>query len=178
MTVHATRRHLLQTAGFGLASLPLLAARPGFAQSTGKTYKIALSNSYIGNKWRLEMENVFKAALAMEPFKSQVVGSIYNSGNDVSKQSQQMSNMIAERVDAIVIDAASPTALNGIIHQATSRGILVVSFDSGVTAPSAIKVNISQYRPRQGLGGMDRQADGRPGQCHHGDGRCRHRGRS
>jgi ribose transport system substrate-binding protein len=145
MTYQATRRALLTTAGLGIAGLPLLVARPSWAQTSGKTYKIALSNSYIGNKWRLEMENVFKAALAMEPFKSQVQGSIYNSGNDVSKQSQQISNLIAEEVDAIVIDAASPTALNGIVHQATSRGILVVCFDNAVTAPSAIKVNISQY---------------------------------
>jgi ribose transport system substrate-binding protein len=144
MTHHASRRALLKTAGLGLAGLPLLVARPSLAQTPGKTFKIALSNSYIGNKWRLEMENVFKSALLMEPFKSQVVGSVYNSGNDVSKQSQQMSNLIAEEVDAICIDAASPTALNGIIHQATSRGILVVCFDNAVTAPSAIKVNISQ----------------------------------
>jgi len=145
MMHQATRRALLRTAGLGVAGLPLLVARPSWAQTPGKTYKIALSNSYIGNKWRLEMENVFKAALSMEPYKSQVQGSIYNSGNDVSKQSQQISNLIAEEVDAIVIDAASPTALNGIVHQATSRGILVVCFDNAVTAPSAIKVNISQY---------------------------------
>jgi ribose transport system substrate-binding protein len=151
MTHHASRRALLQTVGLGLAGLPLLVARPSLAQTPGKTYKIALSNSYIGNKWRLEMENVFKSALLMEPFKSQVVGSVYNSGNDVSKQSQQMSNLIAEEVDAICIDAASPTALNGIIHQATSRGILVVCFDNAVTAPSAIKVNISQFELGQGL---------------------------
>lgn len=145
MTHQATRRTLLRTAGLGMAGLPLLVARPSWAQTSGKVHKIALSNSYIGNKWRLEMENVFKAALLMEPFKSQVQGSVYNSGNDVSKQSQQFSNLIAEEVDAICIDAASPTALNGIIHQATSRGILVICFDSGVTAPSAIKVNISQF---------------------------------
>ncbi|GAB0113948.1 sugar ABC transporter substrate-binding protein [Acidisoma sp. C75] len=146
MTYPATRRALLQTAGLGLAGLPFLVAQPGLAAAaTGKQYKIALSNSYIGNKWRLEMENVFKAALLMEPFKSEVIGSVYNSGNDVSKQSQQISNLIAERVDAIVIDAASPTALNGIIRQATSRGILVVAFDNAVTAPSAITVNVSQY---------------------------------
>ena len=145
MTHQATRRALLQTAGLGIASLPLLVARSSWAQTPGKVYKIALSNSYIGNKWRLEMENVVKAALLMEPFKSEVQGSVFNSGNDVSKQSQQLSNLIAEEVDAIIIDAASPTALNGIIHQATSRGILVVCFDNAVTAPSAIKVNISQY---------------------------------
>ena len=57
--------------------------RPGLAQ--GKRFKVALSNSYIGNKWRLEMENVFKAALGMEPFKSEIEGSVYNADNDVSK---------------------------------------------------------------------------------------------
>ena len=146
MTHQATRRALLQTMGLGAAAgITILGMPRALAQTSGKKFKIALSNSYIGNKWRLEMENVFKAALLMEPFASQVEGSVFNSGNDVSKQSQQISNLIAEGVDAIVVDAASPTALNGIIHQATSRGILVVSFDNGVTAPSAIKVNISQF---------------------------------
>jgi ribose transport system substrate-binding protein len=151
MTHQATRRGLLQTMGIGAATaIPLLGLRRSFAASP-KKFKIALSNSYIGNKWRLEMENVFKASLLMEPFASEVEGSIYNSGNDVSKQSQQISNLIAERVDAIVVDAASPTALNGIIHQATSRGILVICFDNNVTAPSAIKVNISQFDLGVGL---------------------------
>ena len=81
----------------------------------------------------------------MEPFKSQVEGTLFNSGNDVSKQSQQVSNLIARRVDAILIDAASPTGLNGIIRQATERGILVVSFDNVVTSPSALKVNADQF---------------------------------
>ena len=126
----------LLAAGSGLLSRPALAAT--------KPYKIALSNSFIGNKWRIEMENVYKAALLMEPYKTDVQGQIFNSGNDVSKQSQQLSNLIAERVDAIVIDAASPTGLNGILRQATSRGILVIAFDSVVTAPSVLSVNISQ----------------------------------
>ncbi len=90
------------------------------------------------------MENEWKAALAMEPFKSEVEGSWFNSGNDVSKQSQQISDLIARKVDAIVVDAASPTGLNGILTQASQRGILVVSFDNIVTAPSALKVNTDQ----------------------------------
>ena len=90
------------------------------------------------------MENVFKAALEMEPFKSQVEGSWFNSGNDVSKQSQQISNLIARKVDAIVVDAASPTVLNGILGQASERGILVVSFDNIATPPSVLKVNTDQ----------------------------------
>ena len=73
--------------------------------------------------------------------KSEVEGTWFNSGNDVSKQSQQLSNLIAERVDAIIINAASPTALNGIIAQGASRGILMVAFDNTVTSPSALTVN-------------------------------------
>ena len=142
MSKEIGRRILLQAGGAGWLGASLL-GRPALAAS--RPYTIALSNSFIGNKWRLEMENVFKAALLMEPYKSQVKGSWYNSGNDVSKQSQQISNLIAERVDAIVVDAASPTGLNGILRQATSRGILVIAFDSGVTAPSVLSVNISQY---------------------------------
>jgi ribose transport system substrate-binding protein len=107
--------------------------------------KIALSNSFIGNKWRIEMENLYKAACQMPPYKVQVECSVYNSGNDVSKQTQQISNLISSGVHAILVDAASGTGLNGIIQQACARKILVVAYDNLVTAPCAIKINGSQY---------------------------------
>jgi len=135
------RRSLLAATSAGL----IAAGLPIRSRAADRKLKIALSNSYIGNKWRIEMENLFKAALQMEPYKSQVEGSWFNSGNDVSQQSQQITGLIGERVDAIVINAASPTGLNGIINQATSRGILVVSYDNVVTAPTAIKVNTDQF---------------------------------
>lgn len=142
-----TRRKLLRASALGLGgvaaglTLPLLPAR-----AAGKKFRIALSNSYIGNEWRIEMENVFKAALLMEPYKSEVEGSWYNSGNDVTSESQQIAGLIAERVDAILVDAASPTGLNGVLQKAHERGILVVSFDNVVTAPAALKVNTDQVK--------------------------------
>jgi len=146
MTGSFTRRGILRVGATGLIGLGVAGASPltAAAAEEAKKFKIALSNSYIGNKWRIEMENVFKAALGMEPFKSAVEGSWYNSGNDVSKQSQQISDLIARKVDAIVVDAASPTGLNGILTQASQRGILVVSFDNIVTEPAALKVNTDQ----------------------------------
>ncbi|MBV9748516.1 MAG: substrate-binding domain-containing protein, partial [Acetobacteraceae bacterium] len=139
MPIQIARRTLLQATAAGLAM-------PALAQPTNpKKLKIALSNSYIGNKWRIEMENVCKAALGMEPFKTDVAGSWFNSGNEAAKQSQQLTSLISERVDAIVVNAASPTALNGILQQAASRGILVVSFDNVVTTPAALKVNTNQF---------------------------------
>jgi ribose transport system substrate-binding protein len=107
-------------------------------------YKIALSNSYIGNTWRVEMVNEFKAACAMEPLKSVATCTEYSSGNDVSKQTAQIDDLISSHVDAIVLNAASPTGLNGVITQACNAGILVVSFDAVVTNPCALKVNTDQ----------------------------------
>ncbi|HUC19560.1 MAG TPA: sugar ABC transporter substrate-binding protein [Acetobacteraceae bacterium] len=129
----------------GTVCSPFALATSTQAPITGRKLRIALSNSFIGNKWRIMMENVYKAALQMEPYMSEVTGTWFNSGNDVAAQSQQLSNLISQRFDAILIDAASPTGLNGILRQATARGILVVSFDNVVTAPSVLKVHLDEY---------------------------------
>jgi len=107
-------------------------------------YKIVLSNSYIGNTWRVEMVNEFKAACQMAPYKSIVTCDNFNATNSVPAQTQQMNNIISSRPDAIIINAASTTGLNGVINSACRAGILVVSFDAVVTAPCALKVNTNQ----------------------------------
>ncbi|MGH7078567.1 MAG: sugar ABC transporter substrate-binding protein, partial [Acetobacteraceae bacterium] len=100
METKLARRTLLTATGTGL----IAAALPLEARAAGKKMKIALSNSFIGNKWRIEMENLFKAALQMEPYKSEVDGTWFNSGNNVSQESQQITGLIGERVDAILVD--------------------------------------------------------------------------
>jgi len=110
------------------------------AKKDGK-YTIALSNSYIGNKWRVEMVNDFKSTCASPPWNKNVDCSVFNAGKDVSSQSQQISDLISKHVDAIVMDAASPTGLNGVIKQACAQGILVISFDSLATEPCALTVD-------------------------------------
>ena len=132
----------------GTVVLAAIAATTALAQTHARgaePFKIALSNSFIGNKWRIEMENDFKSACGMPPYKTEVQCSVYNSGNDVSKQTQQISNLISQGVNAILVDAASGTGLNGIIQQACARHIVVVAYDNLVTAPCAIKINGSQY---------------------------------
>jgi len=109
-------------------------------------FKVALANSFIGNTWRLEMENLFKAGCKMPPYSQEVSCSVFNSGNDVGKQTQQISNLVSQGVNAIIIDAASPTGLNGIVKQACARGIVVISFDSVVTAPCGLTVNTDQLQ--------------------------------
>ena len=50
--------------------------------------------------------------------------------------------MILQGYDAIVVNAASPTALNGAINEACDAGITVVSFDGIVTEPCAWRVKV------------------------------------
>lgn len=138
------------------ALIPLAAPRAAAARSVqtpplrafmhAPPYKIVLSNSYIGNTWRVEMENEFRAACQMAPYKTLVKCSWFNANNDVSSQTKQMDDIISSGPDAIVINAASPTGLNGVIAQACARGILVVSYDNVVTAPCALKVNTDQFQ--------------------------------
>ena len=53
----------------------------------------------------------------------------------------QISDLILKHVNAISIDAASNTALNGIIAKACAAGIKVLAFDLIVSAPCAYKLN-------------------------------------
>ena len=116
---------------------PGIAAGPPMITPKNPPFRIALANSYIGNTWRIEMENLWKAGVQMPPYKTLVKAEVFNSGNNVPAQIQQMDNLISSKVDAIVINAASPTGLNGVIAQACAAGILVVSYDNVVTAPCA-----------------------------------------
>jgi ribose transport system substrate-binding protein len=76
---------------------------------------------------------------------------VYNASNDVSSQTQQLDNLISSHVNAILLNAASPTGLNGVIQQACNAGILVISYDNVVTAPCALKVNTDQFKFGQQL---------------------------
>jgi ribose transport system substrate-binding protein len=105
-------------------------------------YVIALSNSYYGNTWRKQMVDTFNAAAEMA--KGQGLISDYvvvNGDNSVNTQVSQMNSLILQGVDAICINAASPTALNSVIEQACEAGIKVIAFDSIATAPCAWKMD-------------------------------------
>ncbi|MBC7311162.1 MAG: substrate-binding domain-containing protein, partial [Rhizobium sp.] len=62
--------------------------------------------------------------------------------NQATEQAAQIQNMILEGYDAIVVNAASPTALNGAVKEACDAGITVVSFDGIVTEPCAWRIAV------------------------------------
>src|ERR1700723_3293938 len=123
-----------------LAAAAGLFAAPAFADTSDK--KIAFSNNYAGNSWRQAMlksyDLVSKKAVA-----DKVVGAadvFTTADKEVPTQAAQIQNLILQGYNAIVINAASPDALNGAIKQACDAGIVVVSFDGIVTEPCAYRV--------------------------------------
>ena len=125
-----------------IAIAALMAA--GSAMADTKDKKIALSNNYAGNSWRQAMlkswDKVTKQAVAdgvvaaADPFTT--------SENQVTEQAAQIQNLILQGYNAIVINAASPDALNGVVKQACDAGITVVSFDGIVTEPCAWRIAV------------------------------------
>ena len=106
--------------------------------------KIAFSNNYAGNSWRQAMLKSY-GIVAKKAVADHVIAAadIFTTADkEVPTQAAQIQNLILKGYDAIVINAASPTALNGAIDQACAAGIVVVSFDGIVTAPCAYRVVI------------------------------------
>jgi len=125
-----------------LAAGVALAATAANADTSDK--RIALSNNYAGNSWRQAMlkswDKVTSKAVA-----DKVVGAadaFTTAENQVTEQAAQIQNMILEGYNAIVINAASPDALNGAVKEACDAGITVVSFDGIVTEPCAWRIAV------------------------------------
>jgi len=102
--------------------------------SKAKVWTIDLSNTSLDNGWRLEMQAVAKLAARTAPLSHEVKFSIVNAQNTVAGQIQSLQSMIAAHVNAIIIDANSPTALNGVMNEAVKHGIPVFSIDSPTTS--------------------------------------------
>ncbi|MBD8689407.1 MULTISPECIES: ABC transporter substrate-binding protein [unclassified Rhizobium] len=134
----AIKKMLLASVAVAFAALPITA----HADTSAK--KIALSNNYAGNSWRQAMltswDKITKDAVkagtvaAADPFTT--------AENQATEQAAQIQNLILQGYDAIVINAASPTALNGAVKEACDAGIIVVSFDGIVTEPCAWRIAV------------------------------------
>jgi ribose transport system substrate-binding protein len=107
-------------------------------------YTIGVSNNLIGNGWRDEMICSIKAqAAASGAVKSGGVYVLQNQLN-TAEQIAQVRQLIARRVNAIIIDPNTPTALNSVIQQAISRGIVVVVVDQIIKSSAPYQVANNQ----------------------------------
>jgi len=119
------------------------AAPSGSAAGSGKQYKIGFSNSFgIGNGFREEQLCTAKAQALVS---GQVSSAKWIHQDDKTyPQLQQIRDLIAADVDAIVFNPLSPDALNPAIDEAQAQGIKTVAIDAYVTDPETVNLSNNQ----------------------------------
>lgn len=140
------RRWIALGAALATAAAVAVSASLASAGSSAPQAKwvLGVSNTLVGNGWREEMICSVKAQAAASGVVSQV--KVADRNGTAAEQSADIRNLISAGVNAIIVDPADPTALNGVIAQAAARGIKVISVDQTVTAPQAYNVTNDQTK--------------------------------
>ncbi len=113
--------------------------------AAAESFKIGLSNGWVGSEWRTQMIDEAKAAAEAWKEKGVDVEVVVQSANvDVPGQIAHVRNFISEGVNAIIINPNSPTAFDPVFAQAKEAGILVIATDAEVSSPDAVYVGIDQ----------------------------------
>jgi ribose transport system substrate-binding protein len=132
------------TAGLALLAggLPIGAVGATTAASAStKSWVIGVSNGYYGNTARVEYQAELKAYAALPSVAPEIKKLIINNaGTSVATQISAVDEMIAEHVNAIVLDSNSLTGLNPAIAAAHKAGIVVVAVNDEVTSSLAYHV--------------------------------------
>jgi len=122
----------------------------GAATRSSQPITIFLSNPFIGNTWRIQMENQATAEAALPEYHGDVHLVVLNSAaNTPTSQTADLLTAIRAHATAIILDASSATALNSTLALACKAGIIVVSFDQVVTAPCAQKLELNYNQSAQ-----------------------------
>jgi ribose transport system substrate-binding protein len=111
---------------------------PDASAPAGGAYTIAMTNTLVGNGWREEMRCSILAQAAASGQVADVEE--FHQNSDAAGQAESIRNFIAAGVDAILVNPADAAALDEAIKEATDAGIVVVSMDQAVTAPTAYSI--------------------------------------
>jgi ribose transport system substrate-binding protein len=111
-----------------------------------KKWKIALSNSYVGNEWRQAMQKVAEYVAMDALYKDKVDFKVVNCENTPEAQSASIDALVLEGYNAILLDASSPTAINQSVERAADAGVVIVNFDSLVNSEKVYKLVLDWYK--------------------------------
>ncbi len=106
------------------------------------TYTIGVSNTVQGNGWREEMICAIKAQALASGKVAKL--NIAHRNTDAAGQSEDIRNLIAAKVNAIVVNPADPSGIKDAVAEATKAGIVVVAVDQAVAEPSAYIISNNQ----------------------------------
>ncbi|MFO1035305.1 MAG: substrate-binding domain-containing protein [Geminicoccaceae bacterium] len=122
-----------------------------------KPWKWCHSESYMGNPWRVSMNNELKRLVDAAIAKGDVASfEMSDSNGDVPQQIAQIRAFIDKGCSVITTIAGSSTGLNDVIEAAYKAGIPVVTTASAVTSPYALNIqhnhNVWGYDMAKGIG--------------------------
>ena len=133
----------------GLAAIVVVAAAcssnapAASGGAAGGKVAIGFSNAGgVGNGWREAMLCSAKAQAVKAGNVSKVT--IIHRDTDAPGQLSDIRTLIAQGVNAIIINPSGPDALNPAIAEATAAGITVIAVDASVTAPGAYNLSNDQ----------------------------------
>ena len=119
-------------------------ATEGAAASGGAEggYHIGVSNTLTNNGWREEMICSIRAQAAVSGEVAELT--VNHRDTDAAGQLEDLRNLIAADVDAIIVNPVSADAVNAALTEANDAGIPVISVDQAVTEPNAYLISNDQ----------------------------------
>ena len=108
-------------------------------------FTIGVSNPFISSEYRTQM-----IAELIEVNQEYMDAGITNelviesADTDVAGQIQQLQNLMAKDVDAILVNPGDVNGLNATLEEAVAKGILVISVDQELNVPGVYNVGIDQ----------------------------------
>jgi len=109
------------------------------------TFTIGISNPFISSEYRTQM--IAELIEVNAEYMDQGVTTelvIESADTDVAGQIQQLQNLIAKDVDAILVNPGDVSGLNATLEEAIAKGIVVISVDQELNVPGVYNVGIDQ----------------------------------
>jgi ribose transport system substrate-binding protein len=108
-------------------------------------FTIGISNPFISSEYRTQMIaeliEVNQEYMAADITTELVIES---ADTDVAGQIQQLQNLMAQDVDAILVNPGDVSGLNSTLEEAVAQGIIVISVDQELNVPGVYNVGIDQ----------------------------------
>src|SRR5688572_4615433 len=143
--MNRVKRSRTLVAGFAAVLVIAGCAAPG-ASGDGDggegAYHFGVSNTFTNNGWREEMICSINAQSVASGEVAELT--INHRDTDAAGQLEDLRNLIAQDVDAIVVNPADRSAIDDALAEATEAGITVVAVDQAVTEESAFVLSNDQ----------------------------------
>ena len=110
-----------------------------------KKFTIGISNPFISSEYRTQM--IAELQEVNKEYMDQGIATelvIESADTDVAGQIQQLQNLMAKNVDAILVNPGDVNGLNATLLEALNKGIIVISVDQELNVPGVYNVGIDQ----------------------------------